>query len=386
MIINKKGGILNFREFRAGTYIKQYKYSSFLPSKINHDWVWDDPYINVLMENATKSLGELNAFSIIVPDVDLFIQMHIIKEANTSSRIEGTQTNINEALMDKKAIVPERRDDWQEVQNYINAMNYSIKKLEKIPLTSRLLKQAHAVLMEGVRGKHKTPGEFRRSQNWIGGSNLSDAVFIPPNFSEISELMGDLEKFWHNQNINVPHLIKVSISHYQFETIHPFLDGNGRIGRLLITLYLVSMKLLYKPTLYLSDFFEKNRSSYYDALSIVRTSNNISHWVKFFLNGIITTSEKGKETFKEILNLKNNAENKIMNFGRRAIKAKNLLELLYRKPIVSIKEVEKFLKISNRPAREIVSSLEKAGILVEFTGKKRSRLFSFRDYLKLFLE
>ena len=246
---------MNLKEFKSGKYIRQYEYKSFSPSKINHSWVWDDAKINVLLENATRSLGELNAFSTIVPDVDLFIQMHIMKEAQTSSRIEGTMTEIDEAVMDKDDISPEKRDDWQEVHNYVEAMNHGVKRLKEMPISSRLLREMHAILLDGARGENKSPGQFRRSQNWLGGSSLSDAVYIPPAHTEIEDLMSDFEKFLHNDEISVPHLVKVAVAHYQFETIHPFLDGNGRIGRLLITFYLVSSGLLAKPCLYLSDFF-----------------------------------------------------------------------------------------------------------------------------------
>jgi len=375
---------MNLNDFKSGHYKQQFRYKSFYPSTINHSWVWDEPKINVLLENATQALGELNAFSFIVPDVDIFIHMHILKEANSSSRIEGTQTTINEVLMDKEDISPGKRDDWQEVQNYVKAVNYAVGQLEKLPLSNRLLKDTHAVLMEGVRGGRKYPGEFRISQNWLGGSNLSDAVYIPPHHEDVPALMSDLEQFWHNEEIEIPHLVKIAISHYQFETIHPFLDGNGRIGRLLITLYLVSNNLLAKPTLYLSDFLEKHRPSYYDALSRVRESNDLIHWIKFFLNAVITTSRKGKNTFKGILELKEKVENKIIILGRKVQNARRLLHLLYRKPVVTSSEISDFLEMTIKSTYDLIKDLQRMNILREFTGKKRNRVYIFKEYMDLF--
>ena len=297
---------MKFEEFKSGTYKNQFQYKSFLPSKINHQWTWDDPRINLLLEKAAQTLGELNAFSRIVPNVDLFIRMHILKEANTSSRIEGTKTDIEDVVLDESSVFPEKRDDWQEVQNYVQAMNEAIKQLENLPLSLRLIRNTHRILMTNVRGKHKTPGEFRTSQNWIGGSSLADAAFIPPHKDDMSDLLDDFEHFLYNDRIVVPHLIRCAIAHYQFETIHPFQDGNGRIGRLLITLYLVSNHLLIKPTLYLSDFFERHRGAYYDSLTRVRDSNDLGQWVRFFLEAVMETAEKGKTTFAQILNLHTN--------------------------------------------------------------------------------
>ncbi len=377
---------MNLKEFKSGVFKQQYQYKSFSPEKINHSWIWDDPKINVLFEKATQSLAELNAFSSIVPDIDLFIQMHIVKEAEASSKIEGTKTNLDEVLMDKNIILPEKRDDWQEVQNYIEAITYGIKEIERIPLSNRLLKEMHKILLKGVRGEHKLPGEFRSSQNWIGGSNLSDAAFIPPSQEEVPELMSDLEKFLHNEEIDVPHLIKVAIGHYQFETIHPFCDGNGRIGRLMITFYLVANKMLIKPSLYLSDFFEKNRTSYYDALSRVRESNDLSHWIKFFFSGIITTAEKGKDTFQKILILKNGIDEKIVKLQRKAEPGIKLINLLYHKPIVNTSYVTKELEISLKSAMSLIKTFEEIGILREVTGFKRNRLFIFNEYYDLFIK
>lgn len=373
-------------EFTAGQYVQQYQYKSFSPSKINLEWTWKDPKINTLLSEANKKLGELNAFSLYVPDIDFFISMHVIKEATTSSRIEGTRTGIDEALLSKDEIIPEKQDDWQEVQNYIKALNYSIEKLKDLPLSTRLLRDAHKILLEGVRGESKMPGAYRTSQNWIGGASLKDAVFIPPHYSEVSELMSDLENFIHNDRIDVPHLIRIAIAHYQFETIHPFLDGNGRLGRLMITLYLVSTALLEKPTLYLSDFFERNRALYYDNLTFVRTSNNLVQWVRFFLVAIIEVSNKGIITFRKILKLKENIEGvKLLSLGKRINNAKKLISFLYKKPLINVKDVEILLNVTTKPANAIIQEFIKLGILKEITGYKRNRLFLFEEYYNLFV-
>ncbi len=375
---------MNLKNFKSGTYQQQYKYKSFLPNKINHTFTWDDPQINVLLEDATRALGELNAFTMIVPNVDIFIQMHITKEANTSSKIEGTKTQMDEVLVSKEQIDPEKRDDWQEVRNYIDAMNYSIKELEKLPLSNRLIKKVHEILLDSVRGASKLPGEFRKSQNWIGGASLASAYFIPPHHDNVPELMSDLEMFIHNEEIFVPHLIKIAIVHYQFETIHPFLDGNGRIGRLLIPLYLVSNGLLKKPSLYLSDFIEKNKSAYYESLTQVRSSNDIIQWIKFFLEAIIKTANSGVETFETILEIKKDMDKKIMEFGKKAQNASKLVEFLYQKPIVNLANIVEELSIAKSTANTLLKDFEKKKILKEVTGHQRNKHYAFKRYLDAF--
>ena len=375
---------MKFEEFKSGKYRQQYQYKSFLPAKINHAWTWDDPRINVMLEKATKALGELNAFTLIVPDVDLFIRMHVIKEANTSSRIEGTRTEMDEVVLDEQEVIPERRDDWGEVQNYVRAMNTTIDELKRLPISLRLLRMAHAILMSGVRGEKKTPGEFRRSQNWIGGASLSDAAYIPPHHQDMPELLSDMEAFWHNDQIQVPHLIRIAISHYQFETIHPFLDGNGRIGRLLITLYLVSHGLLAKPSLYLSAHLEKHRGAYYDALTRVRESNDMGHWCRFFFQAVSETAENGKRTFEKILTLRQDIERQTVTLGRRAENARRLISYLYERPAVSVDGVMKAIKINKNPARDLIKAMEAQDILEEVTGFRRNRIFIFRKYLDIF--
>ncbi len=377
---------MNFKDFKAGRWVQQYEYKSFSPAIINQSWTWEDPHINTLLEQATQALGELNAFSLIVPDVDLFIEMHVVKEASTSSRIEGTLTEIDEALKPKEMVNPERRDDWQEVQNYIKAMNQAIQALQNLPLSNRLLKNTHQTLLEGVRGEGKCPGAFRKSQNWIGGSGPSDAVYVPPYHTDVPDLMSDLEKFLHNNDIQIPHLIRIAISHYQFETIHPFLDGNGRIGRLLITLYLVSKGLLKKPTLYLSEYIEKHKNAYYDALSRVRETNDLGQWVRFLLTAMRETAVKGKETFEAILTIRSEVEKSIMTLGKKSENARILLDHLYRKPFITPNEVAQMLKITHQSASSLIKDFEKLDILKKWEKIGRNQSYVFGRYLVLFLE
>ncbi len=375
---------MKFEEFKSGQHVQRYQYRSFEPALINQAWGWDDLSINTLLEAANRSLGELNAFSLIVPDIDLFVRMHVLKEAQQSSKIEGTQTGMDDVLLNEAHIQPEKRDDWLEVHNYVDAINTAIEAMKTLPLSSRLLKQTHQILMQGVRGEHKQPGDFRASQNWIGGSSLADAVFIPPHHENVGNLMGDLEQFWHNEGIHVPHLIRIAISHYQFETIHPFLDGNGRIGRLMIPLYLMHHGILAKPALYLSDFFERNRSSYYDALMRVRTSHDLLHWVRFFLNGVTETAIRGKEVFQAILKLREHVEHEVVILKARAPIARRLLQVLYRQPIISASEISTELKVSTPTAHKLVDTFVDMKILKEFTNRQRGRLYVFDEYFKLF--
>lgn len=377
---------MDLKNFKAGLLILQPTgYKSFIPDTINQTYTWQEAGINTLLEKATLQLGALNSFSQFVPDINLFIRMHVVKEATESSRIEGTQTNIEEALVKQSEINPEKRNDWQEVNNYINAMNHAIPRLQTLPLSSRLLKETHAILLDGVRGEHKLPGYFRNSQNWIGGASLNDAVFIPPPHHEVGRLMGDLENFLHNDAIAVPHLVKIAVAHYQFETIHPFLDGNGRIGRLLITLYLIENKIIDKPILYLSEFFEKHKSLYYDNLTNVRRNNDMLQWIRFFLEAIIQTCDKASLSLKKTMQLRQECEGgKIIHFGKKAPNAKKLLDYLFTQPVVTAQQVAEVLDISMVSSYKIIDNFANAGILHETTGFKRNRFFIFKEYLQIF--
>ncbi|MGB5269115.1 MAG: Fic family protein [Eudoraea sp.] len=372
------------KNFNSGEYLSQGTFKSFSPEKINRQWSLDDIEVINLLSKADRQLGRLDMYSEYIPNIDLFISMHVLKEATQSSKIEGTKTNIADALQSKSDISEEKRNDWEEVQNYIEALNTAIKSLNEIPFSSRLIKQTHKILLQGVRGKHKIPGEFRTSQNWIGGASISDAVFIPPNKSDIGELMSDLEKFAHNEEIILPDLLKIALIHYQFETIHPFLDSNGRIGRLMITLYLVEKEILKKPILYLSDFFERNRSLYYDNLTRVREKNDIQQWFKFFLVGVTETAKSSIDTFDKILKLQKDVDKKLQKLGSRMNNGRAVINHMYQHPLIDAKKVKSITDLSMPSVYKLIAELEQLEIIQELTGAKRGKQYWFPEYIKIF--
>jgi len=372
------------KNFKSGTYINQGSYKSFQPELISGKWVIDTMEVLSLLSQADRQLGRLDMYSEYIPNIDLFISMHVLKEATQSSKIEGTKTNIEEALLNREDISEEKRDDWEEIQNYIAALNKAIEKLNEIPFSSRLIRQTHEILLSGVRGKRKLPGEFRSSQNWIGGASISDATFIPPIHTTINEYMGDLEKFAHDNEHYFPELLKIALIHYQFETIHPFLDGNGRVGRLMITLYLVEKGLLKKPILYLSDFFEKNRTLYYDNLMKVREKQDINQWFKFFLVGVIETAKNSISTFDKILKLQKDIETRIQGLGSRSVSINTVVKQLYQHPVIQARKVQEITGLSMPTAYKIIEGLEELKVLKEVTGAKRGKLYFFKEYIDLF--
>lgn len=372
------------KDFKAGHYVNQGTYKSFQPEKINKQWLLDNMELVSILSQADRQLGRLDMYSEYIPNIDLFISMHIAKEATKSSKIEGTKTNIEDVILEKDNVNEEKRDDWEEVQNYISALNLAIDSLNKLPFSSRLIKETHKTLLAGVRGKHKLPGEFRSSQNWIGGASISDATFIPPISDSVNDYMSDIEKFAHSDEFYFPDLLKIALIHYQFETIHPFLDGNGRVGRLMITLYLVEKGILKKPILYLSDFFERNRTLYYDNLMRAREKNDITQWFKFFLVGVIETAKNSIKTFNGILKLEKEIEIKIQRLGSRSNNAMLIINHMFHKPIIDAQIANQITKLSLPSVYKLINELEELKILEEITGGKRGKLFVFKDYLELF--
>ena len=378
---------MKLEEYKSGEYVKMNDYKAFIPSKINYNWGWDDTKLDKLLAEANRQIGELNAYSLLIPNVDLYIKMHVKIEANKSSRIEGTRTTVEEDLLDVTDINPEKRDDWEEVQNYVKATNYGVERIKNgFPVCTRLIRELHKILMQGVRGEHKTPGEFRTSQNWIGGSMPSNAVYVPPPHTEIAECLTDFEKFINNEEIDTPDLIKIAILHYQFESIHPFLDGNGRIGRLLIPLYIQSKGMLDKSCLYISDYIERNKDTYYDMLTRVRTHNDMIAWIKFFLEAVIETSKTAKEKFRNVVELTMEMDKIIVNLPVKSDNVKKVIDVLYNEPVINRKKLCDITKIKEGTIKNIINCLLENNIIVETTGYTRNQIFTFQKYTDLFLK
>lgn len=374
---------MKIEDFVAGKFVKCYQYDCFVPEFINHDWTWDSKNLTMQLERSVKALAALDACAQFVPDIDLFIRMHIVREASASSRIEGTQTEIEEAVLPESAIQEERRDDWREVNNYVEAMNSAIETLADLPLSIRLLRGAHERLMSGVRGEARRPGEVRTSQNWIGGNSIMTARYIPPSAEFVPDLLSDLEKFWHNGDIQVPNLIRCAISHYQFESIHPFLDGNGRVGRLLIPFYLIGKGELACPSLYVSAHLERHREAYYDALTAVRSKNDLMGWVLFFLEAVSQTAQTGCQKFRRIFALRDEMAAYSLKLPNTAL-AQQLFRYLYSVPRVTVNQASEALSCGYQAASRLIKQLVADSVLIPASDARRNVIYDFRRYLEIF--
>ncbi len=339
-----------------------------------------------LIEKANRALGRLDGITTLLPDVSLFLYFYVRKEAVLSSQIEGTQSSFSDLLMHEEHLAPGvPLDDVQEVSNYVAAMNHGLKRLreDNFPLSLRLIREMHEVLLAKGRGSDKAPGQFRRSQNWLGGTRPGNARFVPPPPDRVAECMSDLEKFLHDQPQRTPALIKAALAHVQFETIHPFLDGNGRLGRLLITLILCAEGAIQQPLLYLSLFFKQHRMEYYDRLDAVRLKGDWLGWLRFFLEGVRETARQAADTAGRILSLFDEDRRKVENLGRKAVSAHRVHDLLQRHPITTIRSATKQLNLTAPTVRSAIESLEQLGIVREITGKQRDRIYVYDRYVKI---
>ncbi len=389
MVTNRSRGI-NYYD-RAGSYVSQIGgYKAFVPKPLPPDPpIQLDSEMILLLSQAAMALGRLDGMSATLPNVDLFVAMYVNKEAVLSSQIEGTQASLIDVLaFEADAAFPENPQDIEEVINYINALNYGLERLNTLPLSLRLIREIHSLLLQGVRGANRHPGEFRTSQNWIGhlGGTIRTAKFVPPSPSDMNKALDDLEKFIHEE-LPLPLLLKVGLVHAQFETIHPFLDGNGRMGRLLITFILCSEGVLHKPLLYLSHFFKAHRQEYYGHLQKVRDEGDWESWLKFFLQGVNEVAQEATTTASNIVQLREKHRDIIAtNFPRSSGSAYQLLEYLYKRPIITANGVAKVTDLSYQNANRLVMKFQELGLLRQMDTHQRNRRFVYSDYLAMFAD
>ena len=374
---------------RSGMYVKQATgYRAFIPTPLPpKPAVKIEGELQNLLSRADMALARLDGVAQMLPNVDLFIAMYVKKEALLSSQIEGTQASLDDLFAYESGDKLENLNDVTEVVNYIKAMNYGRARLQGLPMSLRLIKEIHAILLEGARGSERSPGEFKRSQNWIGppGCTLNEASYVPPPPHEALEAMGALERYFHYKE-RLPILVDCALIHYQFETIHPFLDGNGRMGRLLVTFYLCWKGVLHKPLLYLSYYFKKNRQEYYDRLNMVRETGNYEQWVHYFLKGVMDISGVAMDAARQILELQSRHRRLLWEKKISSPIAVGILEQLFYTPVISIAQIAERFAVSYQAASTIVAQLEKIQILRETTGRKRDKRYVYSDYLNILAE
>ena len=371
---------------RSGTYIRQIEgYKAFIPNPLPPMPLQIDWEMQELLSKADRALGRLDGITEILPNPDLFVAMYIKQEAVLSSQIEGTQASLVDVLEYESKSQKGAIKDISEVLNYINAINYGLDRLQQLPLSLRLIKEIHCRLLENTRGSNKNPGEFRTSQNWIGspGCMLKDASFVPPSVHEMNKAMGDLENFLHDEQVKIPFLIRVGLAHAQFETIHPFLDGNGRMGRLLITFLLCSSGVLNRPLLYLSYYFKKHRKEYYEHLQLIRDNDLWEEWLKFFLSGVYEVSQEATNKARSIIRMREKHREMVNGLGTYSLP---LLEYLYQNPIVTVNNIKDKFDINYSTANRLATSFQEIEILENISGTSRNRVYGYRDYLDLFQE
>lgn len=374
---------------RAGKRIKigsgDAEFYCFVPANLppqNPSIQYDDEMIYLLSE-ANRFIGRLDEVTDNLISPSYFVYMYARKEATLSSQIEGTRATFSDLIKAEAGMTDEVPNDVEEIENYIKATNYGFERLETLPLSLRLIREIHAILMKGVRGENKTPGEFRKSQNWIGGYSINTASYIPPSVDYLHTCLDNFEKFMH-ENTRLAPLLKVALIHSQFELIHPFLDGNGRVGRLLIAFYLAANNILHKPTLYISKFIKKNQQAYYDCLYNIHTKGDYETWIKFFLTGVIETSKEAVEIARDITALREDDLRKINALGRTSENAMAIYEGLFDKPTISIEEAASKLDISVATSGRLLDRLCNEKVLSNLDNRKRKKVFAYKRYIDVF--
>ena len=373
---------------RAGTYIRQPEgYRAFIPKPLPVDPpLVIDQELWTKLSAGDRALGRLDGATEVLPNPNLFVAMFARREAVLSSQIEGTQASLVDVLeYEADAARKGLRSDVAEVVNHVRAMNHGLERLESLPVSLRLIREIHEELLANVRGGRRSPGEFRRTQNWIGppGCTLTEAAFVPPPPHEMMAALSDLEAFLH-ADVDLPALVNVGLVHAQFETIHPFIDGNGRVGRLLITFLLCQRKILRQPLLYLSLYLTRHKPEYYERLMAIRDYGDWEGWLKFFLQGVAEVANQATDTARSILQLREEHRDFVSQHIRGSVNGLRLLDFLYQQPVVSVGLVTRELAVSNPTANNLVNQFDKAGLLIEMTGRHRNRLFSYGSYLSLF--
>lgn len=376
---------------RSGKFSKQLEgdltYKAFIPNVLTKNIPIEID--NILLKKLSEAdlvLGRLDGLTDLLPDSDFFILMYVKKEATSSAQIEGTRATFNDLLIHEAKIEdPKIPDDIKEITNYVEAMNYGVSRLESLPLSLRLIRELHKILLTDTRGASKKPGEFRKSQNWIGGRTISLASYVPPPVEDMKRLLDNFEKYLHDKS-GIPIIVKAALLHAHFEMIHPFLDGNGRIGRLLITFYLYHENILKKPLLYLSDYFKKHRQDYYDRLSAISRNDKYEEWIKYFLDGVVTVSNDAINRTGKIIDLRNKDIERIMSLGKATKSGIKLLNYLYSNPIVTGNLVEEITGLSASNARNLISRFEGLGILKQIGQAKRGKKYQHKKYLDLFID
>lgn len=364
-------------------------YKAFVPSPLPPEPPLDVSHLSKLLADASAALARLDSMAGFLPDVNLFIYMYVRKEALLSSQIEGTQSSFSDLLLheNEDALGAPDEEDVQEVSNYVAALNHGLERMKNgFPLSLRLIREIHEILLSHGRGSTKMPGEFRRSPNWIGGPRPGKAKFVPPPPEKLDDCLGALERFLHDENDNIPILIKAALAHVQFETIHPFLDGNGRIGRLLITLLLCAHGIIQEPILYLSLWFKTRRDEYYEQLQYIRETGDWEEWTRFFLQGVVEVANQGVSTSRRILDLFDADKSKIETLGKAAPSAIQILTFMQKRPVVSVNDLKKELELTVPTLNTGLRNLESLGIVSELTGRQRDRLFAYQNYLAILSE